>query len=275
MRVRRPVLLAVAHGSRDPAAQLAVHALCAQVSGLAPGVDVRPAFLQNAEPSLAAALADAADSTSDVVIVPLLLSAGYHVRHDIAGAVAATRAAATAPATAPVGRTGVMADASAGGGVGVAAPLGPDARLVPALADRLAEAGVPDGTPVVLAAAGSSDPQAAADTERQAELLAAYAGVPVVAAYLSASRPAVDEAVAALSACTGRPVAVAAYLLAPGFFQDRLRRSPAAWVSGPLTGHPAVAGLVLHRFHCARSTAPTLSRPLPGSPSRAAACGQP
>ena len=272
MRVRRPVLLAVAHGSRDPAAQLAVHALCAQVSGLASGVDVRPAFLQNAEPSLATALADAAGSTSDVVIVPLLLSAGYHVRHDIAGAVAATRAAAT---TVPAGRTGVMADAGAGGGVGVAAPLGPDARLVPALVDRLAEAGVPDGTPVVLAAAGSSDPQAAADTERQAELLAAYAGIPVVAAYLSASRPAVDEAVAALSACTGRPVAVAAYLLAPGFFQDRLRRSLAAWVSGPLTGHPAVAGLVLRRFHCARSTAPTLSRPLPGSPSRAATCGQP
>lgn len=233
MSVSRPVLLAVAHGSRDPAAQRAVRALCAQVSSLAPDVDVRTAFLQNAEPSLASVLAGAVREVgpAGVIIVPLLLAAGYHVRHDIARAAAATR-------------------------TGVADPLGPDARLVPALADRLAAAGVPAGTPVVLAAAGSSDPQAAADTEHQAQLLADHLGVPVGAAYLSASRPAVDELVAALSARTGAPVAVAAYLLAPGFFHDRLRRTPAAWVSSPLAGHPAVASLILHRYHAqARSAA--------------------
>jgi sirohydrochlorin ferrochelatase len=221
----RPVLIAVAHGSRDPAAQRAVRAIRAQVSSLAPSTDVRTAFLQNAEPSLPSVLAGAVRQIGPaaVIVVPLLLSAGYHVRHDIARAAAATH-------------------------TGVAAPLGPDERLVPALADRLAQAGVPAGTPVVLAAAGSSDPQAAAGTEHQARLLADHLGVPVATAHLSASRPAVGEEVAALSARTGAPVAVAAYLLAPGLFHDRLRRTPAAWVSGPLAGHPAVASLILHRY---------------------------
>ncbi len=103
-------------------------------------------------------------------MVPLLLSSGYHLSYDIA---AAARAA----------------------GVPVAPPLGPDPRLVPALADRLDEARVPDGVPVVLAAAGSRDPRALADTRRQAAMLAAHRGAPVVAGFASAARPTVDEAV--------------------------------------------------------------------------------
>jgi sirohydrochlorin ferrochelatase len=259
MRARRPVLLAVAHGSRDPAAADAVLGLTAQVTGLAPGVDVRTAFIEFAQPDLATALPAAVRHAGDVVIVPLLLSAGYHVWHDIAGAtgsIAVTTASTHvgAPATDAPGGTGPAADARPGGTgragrVRAAAPLGPDARLVPALADRLAEAGAPAGTPIVLAAAGSGDPQAAADTQRQAQLLAGHLGVPVVAAYLSASGPTVDEAVATLAARTGGPVAVATYLLAPGVFHDRLRRSTAAWVSAPLAAHPAVADLVLHRYH--------------------------
>jgi sirohydrochlorin ferrochelatase len=261
MKARRPVLLAVAHGSRDPAATDAVLGLTAQVARLAPGVGVRTAFIEIAQPDLGTALAAAVRDAGDVVIVPLLLSTGYHVRHDIAGAAAsvAVTTATTqvaAPATDSPGETGLAADARTGrigraGRVHVAAPLGPDARLVPALADRLAEAGAPAGTPIVLAAAGSSDSRAVADTQRQAELLAGHLGVPVVAAYLSARRPTVDEAVATLSARTGGSVAVAAYLLAPGLFHDRLRRSTAAWVSTPLAGHPAVADLVLRRYGAA------------------------
>src|SRR6266487_329084 len=141
---RRPALLAVAHGSKDPAATAAIGALARQVSRLAPVLDVQVAFLQHAEPSLAAGLASAG---SDSVLIPLLLSAGYHLTADIAVAasVACTR---------------------------VAPPLGPDSRLVTALAGRLAEAGVPAGTAVVLAAAGSSDPRAAQAVAAQAGLLA-------------------------------------------------------------------------------------------------------
>ena len=217
----RPVLLAVAHGSRDPRAQRTVLSLAARAGRLAPGVEVRTAFVQNAAPSLAEALAAAGQH--QVVVVPLLLSAGYHLSTDIAEA--ARRA-----------------------GVPVAGPLGPDPALVPALADRLRAAGVPAGTPVVLAAAGSTDPRAAGDARHQATLLASHLQAPVLAAFASAARPTVGEAVADLAARTGGPVAVASYLLAPGVFAGRLRASGAAWVSAPLGDHPAVAGLLLERF---------------------------
>ncbi|MBO0776064.1 MAG: hypothetical protein J2P34_07095, partial [Actinobacteria bacterium] len=140
-------------------------------------------------------------------------------------------------------------------GVPASAPLGPDPALVPVLAGRLAAAGVPAGTPVVLAAAGSRDPRAAAAARRQAELLAAHLGVPVRAAFVSAARPTVAEAVTSLAGPARQPVAVAAYLLAPGLFHGKLRSCGAAWVSDPLGGHPAVARLVLERFRSARASA--------------------
>ena len=219
------VLLAVAHGSRDPAAQQCVLSLTSRVARSADGIAVRTAFVQNAQPSLAVGLDEAATQAGadGAVVVPLLLSGGYHLNSDIGGA---ARAA----------------------GVPVAPPLGPDRRLVRALSDRLREAGVPGQVPVVLAAAGSSDPRALADTRQQAAMLAAHRHAPVVAAFATAARPTVDEAVSFLADVTGQPVAVAAYLLAPGLFHDRLWLSTGTWVSGPIGDHPAVAELILDRF---------------------------
>ena len=223
-----PVLLAVAHGSRDPAAQDCVLSLTGRVAALANGTPVCTAFVQNASPSLAEGLHDAvAQAGADgVVVVPLLLSGGYHLSSDIAGA---ARAA----------------------GVRLAAPLGPGPALVRALADRLAEAGVPGEVPAVLAAAGSRHPRALADARRQAAMLAAHRGTPVVAAFASAARPTVDEAVSLLASLTGQPVAVATYLLAPGLFHDRLRLGAGRWVTAPIGDHPVAAELVLDSFRAA------------------------
>jgi sirohydrochlorin ferrochelatase len=225
----RPTLLAVAHGSKDPAAKATITALAREVNRFAPVLTVRVAFLQHAGPSLDDELSAAGENA---VIVPLLLSTGYHLATDIAGAASAA-------------------------GARVAGPLGPDTLLVTALAGRLAEAGVPDGTPVVLAAAGSTDPAAQRDAERQAELLAERLEVPVTAAFLSSARPRVDEAVAELAARENQEVAIASYLLAPGHFQDQLAGAGARWVSAPLGGHPAMAGLVIDRYRTASR------RPLP------------
>jgi sirohydrochlorin ferrochelatase len=229
-----PTLLAVAHGSRHPAAQETIGTLARQVSRLAPVLQVRVAFVQHAEPSLPAALGAAGPNT---VIVPLLLSTGYHLTTDLAGAARAI-------------------------GARLADPLGPDPLLVTALAGRLAEAGVPGGTPVVLAAAGSTDPAAQRDAERQAELLAERLEAPVTAAFLSAGGPRVAEAVAELAAREHRDVAIASYLLAPGHFQDQLAGAGARWVTAPLGGHPAMAGLVIDRYRTAsRSPLPELAVP--------------
>ena len=141
--------------------------------------------------------------------MPLLLSTGYHLTTDIAGAATAIDTAITSGVTlAPR----------------VAGPLGPDPLLVTALSGRLAEAGVPGSAPVVLAAAGSSDPEAADQVQAQADLLAAERGAPVAVGYAAAGQPTVQAAVADLRAQTGGAVAVASYLLAPGHFHDRLCR---------------------------------------------------
>jgi sirohydrochlorin ferrochelatase len=232
----RPALVAVAHGSKDPAAKETIAALAREVIRFAPVLDVRVAFIQHAEPSLDEELSAAG---GNAVIVPLLLSTGYHLTADIAGAASAA-------------------------GARVAGPLGPDTLLVTALAGRLAEAGVPGGTPVVLAAAGSADPAAQRDAGRQAELLAERLEAPVTAAFLSAARPAVPEAVAALAERTGQDVAIATYLLAPGHFHDQLQHAGARWVTAPLGRHPALAGLVIDRYRAASR------RPVPPAPALAA-----
>src|SRR5215471_3569405 len=157
-----PALLAVAHGSQNPAATDVVRHLARQVRRLAPVLDVRVAFLDHVEPSLPTEL-DAAGANT--VVVPLLLSSGYHLSADIT-------------------------DAADVAGARVAGALGPDELLLTALTARLAEA-----------------------------------GVPVVAAFVSAAAPTVPEAVAGLRARTAGPVAVASYLLAPGRFQDQLADS--------------------------------------------------
>lgn len=229
-----PTLLAVAHGSRDPRAAATIRALADQVERLAPVLDVQVGYLQHGQPSLPGALDSAGP---DVVIVPLLLSTGYHLTTDIAGAVTAVDTSITANGIGPP----------------VASPLGPDQLLVTALAGRLAEAGVPPGTPVVLAAAGSSDPAAAADVATEADLLAAELKAPVVAAFVTAGEPTVTDAVTRLRAATRGPVAVASYLLAPGTFADRLRTSGADWVTEPLGDHPAVAALIIDRYRTARA----------------------
>jgi sirohydrochlorin ferrochelatase len=209
----------VAHGSSYPAAAEAVTALARQVSRLAPVIDIRVAFVQHAEPSLPQVLAEAGE---DAVVVPLLLSTGYHLTTDIAGL--AKR---------------------------VAGPLGPDQLLVTALTTRLAQAGVPGGVGVVLAATGSSDPNAAGQIAAQADLLAAELDAPVIAAFAASGRPTVEDAVAHLREATGGPVAVASYLLAPGLFHDRLAKSGADWVTAPLGDHPAVAAIVIDRYRIA------------------------
>ncbi|MFD1828206.1 MULTISPECIES: sirohydrochlorin chelatase [Streptomyces] len=230
-----PALVAVAHGSRHPGALPAVTALLELVRSLRPGLRVVPAHIELDEPLLADALA--ALPAGDAVLVPLLFGRGHHVKHDL------PRAAAGAAHLS----------------VRTAAPLGPHPLLADALAGRLAEtgwtgAGRPDGG-VVLAAAGSRDPESAQDASRTAELLSArLGGVPVVPAYASAAAPTVPEAVAALRAAGRGRTALASCFTAPGLFAARCARAvPGLPAARPLGAHPSLARLVLHRYDEARA----------------------
>lgn len=216
-------LVAVAHGSRNPAPQANIRALLDAVRAARPGLDVRGAYIELASPSLPDVLGDV---RGDVAVVPLLLGNGYHIAHDVAGVTAFHRP-----------------------GAGVAPALGPDLLLVEALADRLAEAeAVPAAHPVVLAVAGSSDPRSHADADAVAGLLGDRLRRRVVAAYHSSTRPSIVETVAALRATGHARVSVATYLLSPGRFATEVRACGADVVSGPLGVHPALVELVLRRY---------------------------
>ncbi|MEU1006951.1 sirohydrochlorin chelatase [Streptomyces sp. NPDC005890] len=235
-----PALVLVAHGSRDPRALGTVRSLMARVRELRPGLPVHLGHIELNEPLLTDTLA--ALGTSDAVLVPLLLSRGYHVRQDIPEMAAAAAA-----------RTRL------------AAPLGPHPLLVETLHARLLEAGWPTAmddaarreTAVVLAAAGSRDPDSATDTRRTARLLAARLGVPVVPAYASAATPTVPTALRALAARGRHRVAVASCFTAPGRFATQCAHT-APWIaSAPLGAHEAMARLVLHRYDQSLSTRST------------------
>lgn len=183
-----PTLLAVSHGTSDADGARSIAAMVAQVAERLPEVAVRTAFVDVQAPDVTEAVPAIA---GPVVIVPLLLSNGFHVGHDLHG-IAKTR------------HDVVVAD-----------PLGPDARLAEVLAQRLP----PGDSPVILAVAGSRDPRSVIDAEGMAALLRAQIARPVELAYLAARSPRLDAAVAQHPDAT-----VATYLLARGFFFDLAQR---------------------------------------------------
>lgn len=215
-----PPLLIVAHGSSDLRFAAVVQTVAARVRALAGPVDVRTGYLEHGPPHVADIAVPGA------VAVPLLLSAGYHVRVDL-------------PAQAP--------------GVLVTPSVGPDSRLAGVLAHRLREAGYSGGE-VTLAAAGSADPRSLADTRTAAEQLADLLGEPVRPAYVSAGEPRLSDV---------HPRAVASYLLAPGQFADAVSACGAAVVAQPIGAHPVLAEIVLDRYRAQVAAAQPPGRTAP------------
>ncbi|MGI5188906.1 sirohydrochlorin chelatase [Promicromonospora sp. CA-289599] len=263
------VLVGTSHGTDDPAGQAAVRALLDGVRAARPELDVREAFVDVQQPEVDDVLAGAVRDAGSAVVVPLLLSTGYHVRHDIAQAVAAVNASGAASPD--------------GGAAAVAAePLGPHPLLVDILADRYAAAEAAHGSfrpgdAVVLAAAGSSVAAAATAVEEVTSALAQRLGRPVTPSYGAGAEPRVPAAVAAAraaaaatpgasgtSGAAGTPaprVIVVSYLLAPGYFLDRVLEAGADVVTDPVAGparaekaDPRLVQVVLDRYDAAVSS---------------------
>ncbi|MDS1270864.1 CbiX/SirB N-terminal domain-containing protein [Lipingzhangella sp. LS1_29] len=233
-----PLVLAV-HGTRQQRGQQAAHDLARRVQQ-AGTVPVRLAFADVCAPSVgdvAARLHETAsgagrDATSapesGVVVVPAFLAAGYHVRVDIPAQLAE---AVPDPAWATVTE-----------------PIGADERLLDALEQRVRRAQWQPGDGVVLAAAGTSDPRAQREVQGAADRLADRLGVRVVVGYVATSGPTVPEVTERLRAAGHPRVIVAAWLLAPGLFHDRLAHSGADVVTDPLCTDDGVVSAVLARY---------------------------
>ena len=121
----------------------------------------------------------------------------------------------------------------------------------PSLTDRLVAAGADrrdPNTAIVLAAAGSSDPRSVADVEDTADLLQRDWAGPVTTGYGSAAQPTVPDAVTAARRAGAERVVVAAYLLAPGHFADKLQEAGADRVTAPLLPDERIAAVLLDRY---------------------------
>jgi sirohydrochlorin ferrochelatase len=223
-----PPLVLAAHGSPHAAHGPAVVALRAAVAAARPRTSVTVGWLGFDSPTVGEAAAEAsarAGLEAAVSVVPLLLTDGYHARHDIPAALADVSGAVQQPV------------------------LGPDPLLADALLRRLVELGrAYDG--VVLAAAGSSDPAARLQCEQAADLLAQLVGMPVPTGYATGPGASVVEAVERARRRNGR-VVVATYLLGPGTLADRVAdqaRRAGAVASAPLGTAPELVELVLRRW---------------------------
>jgi sirohydrochlorin ferrochelatase len=219
------------------------------------GLDTRAAFLGHALPSVPDVLDAVYGGHSNnrleraaptAVVLPLLLTAAYHSDADLP--VLLREATRRLP----------------GLRISYGEPLGPHHGLLRALDRRLAEAGPPETsalsaavspgrTAVVLAAAGSSRPDANTAVARVAAAWQRARGWhSVVPAYASAAAPSPGEAVAGLLEAGAPRVVVASYLLAPGVFADQVRErslsAGAAAVSDPLGAAPEVADVIIERY---------------------------
>jgi sirohydrochlorin ferrochelatase len=206
-----PPLLVVAHGTASALGSSTTAALVEAIAAARRSVPVSLCFLDVATPRLPEALMAL---PGPAVLVPLLLSTGYHVQTDIPAAV--------------TGRADVR----------VARHLGPHPLLTEALMDRL-----PTGADeVVLVGSGSSRPEAAGELAGAAALLGNRLGRSVQVLTMA------DDLRARLAQLA--PVRVATYLLAEGRFVDMLREAASglAAVADPIGVHPALVELVWTRY---------------------------
>ncbi|MFB7228268.1 sirohydrochlorin chelatase [Streptomyces fimicarius] len=239
----RPTLLVIAHGSRDPRHAATVHALTQRVRAERPGLRVETGFLEFNAPSVPRVLERlAAEGADEVVALPLLLTRAFHAKTDIPSVLREARAR--------LPRLHIrQADV-----------LGPSPLLNATLGRRLREAGIRPGdlsrTGLVLASAGSTDPEAIAVIAEIARELRHTGWCAVRPAFASALLPRTEDAVRALRAEGVARVAVAPYVIAPGRLPDRIAAGAEAAgadvladVLGPA---PELARLLLDRYDEAR-----------------------
>jgi sirohydrochlorin ferrochelatase len=223
-----PALLAISHGTSSATGQAAVRVLVDAVVR-ATTARVLGGHVDVQQPDVPAVLASL-DDEGDAVLVPLLLSAGYHVHVDL-----------------------VQEAEKVERSVAVARALGPDDRIVRLLARRLDEVGLRTGDAIVLGCAGSSDSRAVRDCFEMAKRLGIMLNCVVTVGFISAAHPRLGEVIQKLKSWHPGRVVISTYLLAPGYFNDLAHSTDADVVSDPLLvadgkAPPELVDVVLTRY---------------------------
>ncbi|MCR5977096.1 sirohydrochlorin chelatase [Gordonia jinghuaiqii] len=230
-----PTLVLVAHGSRDPRFGVTARRVREAVASSLPGVEVVLSYLDLDEPLVGDALRGVDPTAADPVVVPMLLTAGYHHKVDLPAILAEHRP--FAHQTDVVGRR----------------------SLASALADRLLEAGLGDQDGVILTAVGSSDTDADRSVHGRAIELSTRLRRPVEVVFATRLGPdgrAVASAVRRLRLAGARRIALSPYFLSAGLLIERVESALDAMVdeslvAGPLGAHPDVVDAICALYRTA------------------------
>jgi sirohydrochlorin cobaltochelatase len=233
--VNAPPLLIVGHGTRSDAGVAEFTRLVGQVrdraAGRVPAVD--GGFIELARPSVAEAITGLVPPGTGpwpIVAVPLVLTAAGHGKGDIPAALA--RELVRHP----------------GLSYSYGRPLGPHPVLQDILATRIdaALAGAPRrDAHVVLAARGSTDPDANAEVAKVARLLWEGRGYAEVEfCFISLAEPSVPAALERAVLLGARHIVVAPYFLFPGVLPDRVVAQSREFAAGHRGLRVDVAGLI-------------------------------
>lgn len=195
-------LVATSHGTDNPQGREAVKLIREQLTALvevqAPRTyTVHEAYVDVQEPALPQVLKDL-PSGSTAVLVPLLLSPGYHTEHDMKHAAAKATHLTTA----------------------VARALGPSAALAKLQRQRLEEAGWDGYDDIALAAAGSSRADGREAVLYQAEVFSTLLSRQVPYGFIADIEPTIDEAWE-----SNQAEYISTYLLARGYFHSKLTKA--------------------------------------------------
>ena len=221
-------LVLTAHGSADPRSAANARAIAECVRRLRPHLDVRVAFCEQNFPNLGDVLPTLSQGA---VVAPLLLADAYHARVDIPAMIA-----------------------EAGVDVRRADVLGEDDQLIHVLRQRLEQAGVSRLDPeigVLVAAVGSSRPEANARTETVARELTVTTRWTATTAFATGPHPSLAEAAELLRRRGASRLVIAPWFLAHGKIIDRIAEFAEAQqipMASPLGAHRQVAETVLDRF---------------------------
>jgi sirohydrochlorin cobaltochelatase len=210
-------ILLIGHGSRVPKA---VEEFVSFAKALSKHINqpVNHCFLELAEPEMMHGLhgaAKLAGKGGELLILPMFLGSAFHMKSEIAGAIAHIQEA--------------FPDVH----VNYSTPLGFHIKLAELMQVRVQEAldstpGTlpPEKTAVLVVGSGCSDPDSNSSTSKAARVLFEKGGYQMIeVAYERVTRPTTEEGIAKLHQLGAKQVVVIPYLLFTGIVHQKIRAS--------------------------------------------------
>lgn len=226
-------LVIAGHGTRVGSGQEACKALVNRVREmLAPeGIDVRDGYVELTAPAIDVAVAEAIENDADkhVVVVPLMIGTGGHVREDIPEAY----------------EEGAK---RAGGSVSYTPHLGPDPRLRAVVRERIAEAlgeWEPAEVTVIFLGRGTSLTEPNANHVHLGRVLREEGGYgEVVTGFIQVTTPDLTTALNQAYGQGARKIVVMPHFLFPGRLEDWTHQQAEAWAGTHGDAQVRVAGII-------------------------------